>query len=140
MDGCKEVVLLVIEHIVAHGHTRCDQFGDAALHHFIHLGQSFLSLDGLAFLLGILQLVADGHSLARPDELGQIGIEGVMGESGHLGAYRSAIVSLGQRDAEYARCLNGVVAIGLVEVAAAKQHEGVGMLGLQREKLSHHGG
>ena len=35
VDGGKEIVLLVVEHIVAHGHSRRDEFRYAALHHLI---------------------------------------------------------------------------------------------------------
>ena len=103
MDGCEEVVFLVVEHIVAHGHTRCDEFGDPPLHHFVHLGEPLLSFNGCPFLLGILQLVADGHTFTGPDEFGEIGIEGVVGESRHSHVARTtAVVALGQGDAENA--------------------------------------
>ena len=36
--GGEEVVFFVVEHIVAHGDAWRDQFGDASLHHFVHLG------------------------------------------------------------------------------------------------------
>ena len=104
----QEVVLLVVQHVVAHGHARRHQFGNAALHEF--LGQ-----------LRVFQLVADGHALARPDQLGQIGIQCMMRKTGHLVAlHAGTVVTLGQRDAQDACGNDGIVAISLVEVATAK--------------------
>ena len=51
MHRTEEVVLLVVQHIVAHSHTGSHQFGDAALHQFLSE-------------FWILQLVADSHALA----------------------------------------------------------------------------
>ena len=49
--GSEEVVFLVVEYVIAHGNTRRNQFGDATLHHFVHLGEPFLAFDGGAFFL-----------------------------------------------------------------------------------------
>ena len=57
MYGREEVVFLVVQHIVAHGHTRCHQLGNTPFHQF--LGQ-----------FRVFQLVADSHSPTRPDEFG----------------------------------------------------------------------
>ena len=57
MHGCEEVVLLVVEHIVAHGHTGSYEFGDASLHEF--LGE-----------LRVFKLVAYSHTLTCPNEFG----------------------------------------------------------------------
>ena len=84
MYRCKEVVLFVIQHVIAQGDPWCDKFGDATLHHLVHCRKSFFPFDGLAFLLRILKLVADGHSLSGTDEFWQISIEGMMREPGHL--------------------------------------------------------
>ena len=60
-------------------------------------------------------------------------------ESGHRRvAGIAAIVALGERDAEDLRGYDGIVAIGLVEVTTAEEQQGVGMFGLEREKLLHH--
>ena len=32
VDGCQEVVLAAVEHVLRHGHTRCNELRDAALH------------------------------------------------------------------------------------------------------------
>ena len=85
--GGQEVVLLIVQHVVLHGHTRRHQFGDASLDEF--LGQ-----------LGVLQLVANGYALASPDELGQVGVEGMVGESRHLVALIVAVVAMSEGDAE----------------------------------------
>ena len=88
MHGSEKIVLLVIEHIIRHGHPRSHQFGDAPFHQF--LGQ-----------LRVFQLVADGHPSPRPDEFGQIGVDGMVGKSCHFGGCRFAavVVTSGERDA-----------------------------------------
>ena len=101
VDGSQEVVLLVVEHVVAHRHTRSNEFSNATLHHLVHLAQSLLALDFLAFFLRVFQLVAYGNSLACPDEFRQVSIECMMGEARHLDAARSsAVVSAGKGNAQ----------------------------------------
>ena len=126
--GSQEVVLLIVQHVVGEGHARRHQLGDAPL-------------DELLGQLRVLQLVADGHALAGADELGQIGVEGVMWKSGHLVALHPCpVVAVGQRDAQYPGRRHGVLAVGLIEVAAAEEHQRVGVLRLQVEELFHHRG
>ena len=54
MHGCQEIVLLVVQHVIAQGYTRRHQFGNT-------------SFNELLRQLGILQLVTDGHTLACSD-------------------------------------------------------------------------
>ena len=141
MDSSKKVVFTIVEHVVAHRHTWGDELGDATLHHLVHLGESLLSLELFALLLGVFELVADGYALAGSDEFGQIGIEGMMGEACHLHAARlAAVVTAREGDAQYARGGDGVFAVGLVEVAAAEEHQRLRVLGLEGEELLHHRG
>ena len=126
MHGGEEVVFLVVEHIVAHCHTRCHQFGDAPFHQCL-------------CQLGIFQLVAYCHSPSSPYQFWQVSVEGMVREPCHLcGCGLSAIVSLCQCDAENLRCCYGILAICLIEIATPEQHQRIGMLCLQREKLLHH--
>ena len=140
MDGGKKVVLLVVEHVVSHGHARRHEFGNAALHHLVHLRKALLALDGGPLFLRILQLVADGHTLSSADEFRQIGVEGMVGKTRHLRPTRRSVVATRERDAQDARSLHRVVAVGLIEVAAAEEQQRLGVLLLHREKLPHHGG
>ena len=71
MHGGKEIILLVVEHIILHGDTRGHQFGNTTLDEF--LGE-----------FRILQLVADGNTLTGSDQFRQISIEGMMGKPRHL--------------------------------------------------------
>ena len=116
VDSREEVVLLIVKHIVAHCHTGCDQFRDAPFHQFLRE-------------LRIFQLVADGHASARPDEFGQIGIERMIGESGHsvLALVARPVVAVSQRDTQYPACVDGIVAVGLVEVATSEEQQCVGV-------------
>ena len=71
MHSCEKVVLLVIQHAVAHCHTRCYEFGNAPTHHLILSREPFLTLQLLTLLLRVFQLVANGHPLSGPDEFRQ---------------------------------------------------------------------
>ena len=86
MHSGKKVVFLIIQHIVAHGHTRRHKFGDAAFDEFF--GQ-----------FRVFQLVANGYAFARTYKFWQICIKRMMWKSGHL---RTSVATSCQRDAEYA--------------------------------------
>ena len=121
----QEVVLLAVEDVAAQHHTRRDQLGDAAF-------------DQLLGQLGILKLVADGHALASPHELGQVGVQGMVRKSGHLGVAAGAVAAPRQCDAQNLAGDDCVLHIGLIEVAAAEQQYRIGMLRLHLEELPHH--
>ena len=74
MHGSQEVVFFVVQHGISHGNSRRHEFGNASLHHFIHLGESLLSLDLLTLFLRVFQLVADSNSLSCADKFGQISV------------------------------------------------------------------
>ena len=140
MHCCKEVVLLVVQHIIAHGDTRRNQFGNASLHHLIHLAQPFLTLYLLTLLLRVFQLVAHSHTLTCPNQLRQICVESMMRKACHLSTTcRPTIVTSCQRDAKHPGSLYSILAISFVEVATSKEQQGFGMLGFHLEELSHHG-
>ena len=84
--GRQKVVLLIVQHGVAHGNTGRHQLRNAALDQF--LGQ-----------LGVFELVADGHALAGTDEFWQISVEGVMRETSHFVALHACpVVTFCQRN------------------------------------------
>ncbi len=126
MYGGEEVVLAVGEHVVVEGDAWGDKLGDAALDEF--LGE-----------LRVLELLADGHALARAHELGEVGVEGVMGKSGELDVLGRAVGAACEGDAEDLGCGDGVVGERLVEVAHAEEQHGVGMLLFHLEILLHQG-
>ena len=128
VDGSEKVVFLAVEDVVGERYAGSDEFRDAALHQF--LGE-----------FGVFELVADGHAVSGADELGQIGVQGVMGKSRHLrGGSRTLVVAPREGDAQDLRSRHGVLAVGFVEVAAAEEQNGVRVLRLQVVKLFHHGG
>ena len=89
MHRGEEVVLLVVENIVAHGNARSYQFGDTSLYQF--LGE-----------FRVFQLVAYSHSLTGPDEFGEISVEGMEGESCHLRPLTViAVVASGECNSQY---------------------------------------
>ena len=125
----QEVVLLIVEHVVAHRHAGSDEFGYATLHESLRK-------------LRVLQLVAYRHTPASPDELGQVGVERMIGKARHLRSLtsvaRASVAAPRESDAEYLRRSYGILAVSLVEVTAAEQQQCVGMLRLEVEKLFHH--
>ena len=125
MYGGQEVVFLIVQHIVVHGHAGSDKLGDAALDEFLRQ-------------LRIFKLVAYSHSPTRPHEFRQISVESVMWETRHLRPCRCTVVASCKSDAKYFRCRDGVFAISLIEVAAAEQKYRIGMLCLKVEELLHH--
>ena len=128
VDGGEEVVFFIVEHVIAHGYARGDEFGNAPL------DESFGEF-------GVFQLVADGHTSSCPNQFRQISVQGVVGKSCHFGDIAATtVIPLGKGDAENARRDDGIFTIGLVEVAATKQQQGIGMLCLEAEELFHHGG
>ncbi len=126
MHGGKEVVLLVVEHVVGHCHTRRYEFCNAALHKFL-------------CQLRVFELVADGNSSSSSDQFWQIRVEGMMRKSRHLGGwFVSGVVSFSQCNSEDATCIYGIVAIRFVEVAAAEEQQRIRVFCLQGEELLHH--
>ena len=128
MHGRQEVVLLVVQHVVAHGHARRHQFRDAALHQFFRQFRVF-------------QLVADSHSPTRPDKFRQIGVEGVMRKTGHLVAFPTvSVIASCQCDTQDTGSIHGIITISFIEITTTEQQQSIGMLRLQVEKLFHHRG
>ena len=127
MHGSQEVVLPVVQHIVVDGNSRRHQLRDAALHQFLRQ-------------LRVLQLVADGHTLAGTYQLGQIGVERMMRETRHFDGFPLAIGTFGQGNTEDFGRDDGIGGIGFIEVTTTKQHDSIGMLCLQVEELLHHRG
>ena len=126
MNGRQEVILLVVQYVIAHGHTRSNQFGDTPFHQF--LGE-----------FRIFQLITDSHSLTCSDQFRQIGVEGMMREASHLVPFGTrSIVTVCQGDTQDSCCDNGIIAVGFVEVTATKQQQSIRMLRLQVEELFHH--
>ncbi len=121
VDGSEEVVLLVVQDVIAHSNARRDKFRDASLHHLVHLGESLLAFYHGAFLLRVLELVADSHTLTCADQLRQIGVEGVVWEASHLSTCRSSVVALRECQTKNLRGFHGIIAVSLVEVATAEK-------------------
>ncbi len=124
MDGREKIVLLAREHVVAHGHAGRNEFDDATFYKF--LGE-----------LRVFELLAYGHTLAGPYELGQIAVECVMRKSRQFNELGRAVGATGEGDAEYFRCLYGIFGESLVKVAYTEEEHRVGMLCLHLGVLLH---
>ena len=72
-----------------HAHAGRHQLRDAAL-------------DEAFGLLGVFELVADGHALAGAHQLGQVVVEGVVRKAGQGHFAAAAGAALGERDVENA--------------------------------------
>ena len=127
MDSTKEIVLLVVQHIIAQRHAWRHQFRDTTFHE-------------LLCELRVFQLVTDGHALASTYQLRQIGIEGMMRKSSHLVTFVVTIVTMSQRDTQDTGRRHSILTIGLIKVATTKQQHRIRVLCLQVKKLLHHRG
>ena len=128
MDRRQKVVLLAVEDGIVHGHAWGHQFCDASLDQ--GLGE-----------LGVFKLVADGHPSASPHQSGKIGVQRMVGKSGHgRGRSRAAIVATGKGYAQYLAGRHRIVCIRFIEVAAPEKQQRIGVLCLEVVKLLHHGG
>ena len=125
--GCEESIFFCGQDIVAQHHTRSDQFDNA-------------SLDQTLSQLGILQLLADGYTLASTHQLGKVGVDGVVRKARQLDRCGRAVGTLGKCYAEDCRSLDGVVAEGFVEVAHTEEQDSIRVLGLEVVILLHQGG
>ena len=87
VDGGEEIVLAAREHIIVESHAGRHKLGDTALDEFL-------------CQLGVFELLADSDTLAGADKLGQIGVEGMMGEAGQLHILGRAVGTAGESDTE----------------------------------------
>ena len=124
MHGGKKVVFAPRQHVVVHCHAGRHKLCYAAFHELF--GE-----------LGVFELLAYGHALSGADELGQVAVEGVMGETGKLDVLGRAVGAAGEGYAQYFGGLDGIVGEGFVKVADAEQQYGVGMFCLHLGVLLH---
>ena len=96
------------------------------------------ALDESLGQLGIFDLFADGGPEAGGDQLGQVAFQLVVGKAGH-GRAVLALVARGEGQVEHAGGGLRVLVEHLVEVAHAKQQQGVGACPLGLLVLLHHG-
>ena len=64
----------------------------------------------------------------------------MVGKAGQLDMLRCSVGTLGERDAEDLRRLDGIIGESLVEVAHTKEQDSIGMLLLELQVLPHHRG
>ena len=123
----EEIVLTPVEGRVGGVHAGGDELRDATLYEL---------LGGL----WVFELLAYCDAPAGTDELGEICVEGVVGESGELDILRGAVGTPGEGDAEDSAGGLGIVGECLVEVAHTEKEYGVGMLLLHLDILLHQRG
>ncbi len=120
-------VLLVGEDVVAHDHAGRDEFDDPAL-------------DQPLDRLGVFQLFADGYPFSGANQLGQVGVDGMIGKTGQFDERSRPVGPPRKRDAQNAAGLDGVFAESLVEVADPEQQHRIGMHRLDCIVLLHERG
>ena len=117
-------VFLVGQKVVAQNDARRNQLDDAPLDESFHQ-------------LGVFQLFADRHALPCPHQLGQVGVDGVVGESRQLDEGRRPVGAAGERDAQNPAGLDRIVAERLVEIAHAEEQDRIGVNRLDLVVLLH---
>ena len=122
-DGAEKIVLLRAKLGVGGG-AGGDDAGDLAAHQF--LGE-----------FGVLHLVADGDLVALADELGDVSLGGVVGNSAHGDGNAIDLLARGEGDLELAGGGDRVIEEELVEVADAEKQQRGGMLFLDGGVLPH---
>ncbi len=121
MNGGEVVVAAPVEYVVVERHTRRNQFSNAPFHNAFGHGRVF-------------ELVADGYALARPHQLGQVGIQRMVRKTSQL-FVRPAVVALGERDAQNAAGFNGIFAEGFVEITHPEKQQRTWILGFHLVEL-----
>ena len=120
----QEVVLFLLQKLVAEGHPRRDQFRHTTLDQFLVFGQ-----------FRIFQLVAYGHLVTRPDQFGQIALQGVMREPRHLNPALFAVGLARQNQPQHLADKNRIRRVRFVKIAHTVQQHRFGVLCLYRKEL-----
>ena len=124
MHGAEVVVGPALQSLVVHAHTGRYQLGYSPLH------QPF-------GLLGVFELVADGHALPGPHEFGQIRVQRVVREAGQRRFGSRAGPALGERNIQQPGRRDGILAEGFVKITHPKQQQRPRVLLLELIVLPH---
>ena len=95
-----------------------------------------IALDQALRLRCLADLLAHGDLVPRGDQLADVSLGGVVGNSGQGNAMALAHLAAGEHDIEHAGGDDGVVLEGLVEVAQPKEEDDVGVALLDIEVLA----
>jgi hypothetical protein len=98
-----------------------------------------LAADHALGLAGVFHLFGDGHVVAGVDQLIQIAVEGVIGNSSKRNRVGIVFVARGQRDPQHPRRLDRVVVEQFIKIPHAKQQQGIAHLLLLLGVLPHRG-
>ncbi len=116
----------MVEYVVIDCDTGCHQLRYAAFHEFF-------------CQFRILKLLAYRHTLAGSYELGQVGVERVVGKTGKLHVLRHAVGAPRKCYSENFRGSDSVIGKGFIEVTYTEQQYRVGMLLFHLDILLHEG-
>ena len=114
MDGSKKIIFTVFENIIIDGNTGCHQFGNPAF-------------DNVFGHFRVFELLADGHPLPGPNQLGQIGIQRVIRKSGQFHGTGRPVGPACQGDPQYLSRFDGIFPKRFVKIAYTEQQNCVRM-------------
>ena len=113
--------------------------GDRARRHQAHDIAPDHRLAAALLRLGrVLHLFADGNTETQRDQLLQIVVGGVHRHAAHRNILAHVLAALGERDAERARRVDGILEEQLVEIAHAIEQQRTGIVRLDLDILLHH--
>ena len=127
MHGSQEIVLFLFQYAVAIGHAGCHQFHHTAFHQL--LGQ-----------LRIFKLLTHCHLQSGTHQLGQIGIQSVVGKTCKFDGIGNGARPFGEYNPQNLGGFHGILAIRFIKIAHAKQQHGIGIFRLEGEILLHQRG
>ena len=87
----------------------------------------------------VADLFTEGDGFAQLDQLGEVLVDRVEGHAGHLDRRAVRCAALGQRDAEQACGLLGVIKEQFVKITHPVKQQQVRIVGLDAQVLLHHG-
>ena len=129
IEGGQEVVSSLLQHVLLYEGAGGDHPDDLPVHQALGLG-------------GVLGLLTDGHLVALGDEAGNVCLGGVVGHPAHGGALLGGLVPVPGGEGEVQlRCGGfGILVKHLIEIPQTEEEEAVGVLVLDGQVLSFHGG
>ena len=111
----QEIIFLVFKYIFIQGYSRRDQFGDSPFYNFL-------------CKFGIFELFANGNPLAGPYQFGQIGVDGMIRETGQFHKGGRSIGPAGKGNTQNIGCFNSIFTKSFIKVTDPEQQNGIRML------------
>src|SRR5665647_442778 len=124
MHCSKEVILLIIQHIVGERNTWRDQLG-------------YPPFDNLLCQFRVFELLADSHPLARPDEFRKVGVKSMERKSCQFYKACRSVSPARENDPKNLRGANGVFTESFIEITNPEEQYSIRMFRLDSHILLH---